>query len=295
LPPRAHDVLREYRVLAGLHGTAVPVPVPLAACPDPVVIGVPFIVMAALPGDALRSRTLPPALAAAPDAVRRGVGEQLVDVLVALRSVVPDDVGLGDLGPRSGYLTRQLTRWSGQLEHARVRPIPDLETARDWLQANRPPDADDPAAARVVHGDFKLDNALFTLDSHARLLGIVDWEMATLGDPLADLAWLIAFWRQADDPPPIGPVIARTTEIPGFATRDDLVRRYVAATGADVGYLRWFVVLALWKMAVLLEGHWARHVRGTAGAFDFGYLGEAGPELQRRIVAYARGERDSVV
>jgi len=280
LPPRAHDVLREHRILSALApaGT-VPVPRPIAACDDLDVLGVPFFVMEALPGDAIRF-ALPPALEAAPLDVRRDIGMQVVDALAALHAVDPAAVGLGDLGPPAGYVPRQLRRWRGQLDHARVRPVPDLDWAADWLEANQPPE---PAHVRIVHGDYRLDNVLFTPEPPPRLLGIVDWELATLGDPLADLGWLLAFWREESDGPHLLPILSPVMALPGFPGRAELTARYAERTGQSLPDLTFYVVFAMWRMAVLLEGHWARHVRGTAAGFDFAYLETAGPAFAARL------------
>jgi aminoglycoside phosphotransferase (APT) family kinase protein len=280
LPPRAHDVLREHRILSALapDGT-VPVPRPLAACDDPTVIGAPFFVMEALPGDAIRFE-LPPALAAAPPEARHDLGLQVVDALAALHSVEPESVGLGDLGPPSGYVPRQIRRWRGQLDLARVRPAPDLDWAADWLEQHQPPE---PARVRIVHGDFRLDNVIVALEPPPRLLGIVDWELATLGDPLADLGWLLAFWREPGDDPPDLRIMPRAMEQPGFPSRAELVARYTERSRQKLPDLTYYVVFAMWRMAVLLENHWARHVRGTAEGFDFAYLETAGPAFAARL------------
>ncbi len=279
LPPSAHDVLREFRVMRALVGSPVPVPRPLAACDDPAVLGAPFFLMEALDGDAIRFE-LPPGLRDAPAETRRAIGQQVVDALAALHTLDPAAVGLADLGKPVGYLSRQLRRWRGQLDFARVRPVVDLDWTAEWLARNLPPDAARPS---VVHGDYKLDNAIFSLEPPPRLLGVVDWEMATLGDPLADLGWLLAFWREAGDPPTELKIVPRATELPGFATRAELADRYARRTGQPLPDLPFYVVFALWKMAVLLEGHWARHVRGTAAGFDFTYLETAAPLFWARI------------
>ncbi len=279
LPPSAHDVLREARVLASLAGSGVPAPRLLAACGDLAILGAPFYVMEDLPGDAIRF-DLPPALASGPVEQRRSIGEQAVDALATLHTVDPEAIGLGDLGRPSGYLARQLKRWAGQFEYARVRPVADLDWTLAWLEGQLPPEIERPT---IVHGDYKLDNLIFTLAPPPRLLGVVDWETATLGDPLADLGWLLAFWRQSGDPTPEIPITPRVTELPGFSRRTDLASRYAERVGHTLPDLRFYVVFALWKMAVLLEGHWARHVRGTAGASDFAYLELAGPALHARV------------
>jgi aminoglycoside phosphotransferase (APT) family kinase protein len=280
LPPRAHDVLREHRILSALAPAgAVPVPRPIAACDDPAVLGAPFFIMEALPGDAVRFE-LPPALAAAPDETRRSMGLQVADALAALHTTDPAAVGLGDLGPPSGYVPRQIKRWRGQLDHARVRPVPDLDWAADWLERHQQLE---PAQVRIVHGDYRLDNVIFAPDPPPRLLGIVDWELATLGDPLADLGWLLAFWREPGDDPPDLKIMPRVMEQPGFPPRAELAARYAERVGQTLPDLKFYVVFAMWRMAVLLENHWARHLRGTAAGFDFGYLETAGPAFAARL------------
>lgn len=283
LPPSAHDVLREYRVMRGLANSQVPVPRMLASCNDPSVLGAPFFIMEALDGDAIRF-DLPWSLAdGAPMAWRRSIGEQVVDALAQLHTTDPATVGLADLGAPVGYLGRQIKRWKGQLDFARVRAVDELDWVTNWLASHTPPEAET-IQGRIVHGDYKLDNSLFSTAPPPRLLAVVDWEMATLGDPLADLGWLLAFWRQAGDDPPELRIIPRVTEVPGFSTRAELAERYAQRTDLPLSrHLRFYVVLALWKMAVLLEGHWARHVRGTAHGFDFAYLESAGPAFWARI------------
>jgi aminoglycoside phosphotransferase (APT) family kinase protein len=285
IPPSAHDVLREHRVLQALAGSAVPVPRPLAVCADPAVLGAPFYLMEALAGDAIRFE-LPPALRdqggprpLTPDPLR-AIGEQVVDALAALHTTDPAAVGLADLGRPSGYLARQLRCWQGQLDYARVRPVPDLDWVTAWLGDHLPAEK---GPAYIVHGDYKLDNVIFSHEAPPRLLGVVDWELATLGDPLADVGWLLAFWREAGDPPPELKILPRVTELPGFSTRAELAARYAARTTRPLPDLGYYVIFALWKMAVLLEGHWARHVRGTAGDFDFAYLETAGPAFWARL------------
>jgi aminoglycoside phosphotransferase (APT) family kinase protein len=279
LPPSAHDVLREYRVMQGLARSAVPVPDLILACSDPNVIGAPFYLMEELPGGAIRFR-LPPSIEAAGPEARRSIGEQVVDTLAALHTTDPGAAGLADLGKPTGYLTRQLRRWNGQLDYARVRPVPNLDWTAEWLERNLPANN---LEGCIVHGDYKLDNVLFTLEPPPRLLAVVDWEMATLGDPLADLGWLLAFWCENGTPPRELTILSRVTELPGFPGRGELAERYAEHTGRSLPDLRFYIVFALWKMAVLLEGHWARHVRGTAGSFDFTYLETGGPTLAAYI------------
>jgi aminoglycoside phosphotransferase (APT) family kinase protein len=281
IPPRAHDVAREFRVLRALHGSTVPVPMPIHLCEDPGVIGAPFYIMAALDGDALRF-DLPPAWQAATDGERRALGLAIVDTLAAMQRLDPVAIGLGDLGRVGGYIARQLRLWQTQLEHVRVRPTDELDRVTAWLTEHTPPDWTTPT---LVHGDYKLDNAIVSLAPPARVLGIVDWEMATLGDPLADLGWLLAFWRESGDPPPVLPILPRVTEALGFPDRADLALRYADQVGRALPDLAFYVTLARWKLAIILEGHWSRHIRDTAGEFDFAYLESAGPRFWASILA----------
>lgn len=272
LPPKAHDVLREYRVMTALSGSDVPVPRLIAACEDRSVLGVPFFLMEDLPGDALRF-SLPSDYRHDDDAPR-AVSEAAVDTLAALHSIDPAEVGLDTLSKPTGYIARQIALWQGQLDYARVRPVPDLDWVSSWLLDHIPPEVPQP---RIVHGDYKLDNLIFSAALPVRVLGVVDWEMAALGDPLADLGWLLAFWCEAGTPPAELSILPRLMEGDAFLRRRQLAARYAERVEATLPSLRFYVVLALWKMAILLEAHWARQVRGTAGVFDFAYLERGGP------------------
>jgi aminoglycoside phosphotransferase (APT) family kinase protein len=287
LPPKAHDVLREHRVMNSLAGSAVPVPSMLSSSQDLAVLGVPFFLMEALPGDAFRF-ALPPAFEGKPDAPGL-IANQMVDALAALHSTDPAAVGLDTLSRPVGYMARQVTLWQGQLDYAQVRPVPDLDWISTWLEEHLPDNVEPPS---IVHGDYKLDNLIFSQDYPPRLLAIVDWEMAALGDPLADLGWLLAFWCEKGTPPRQLSILPRLTEQPAFPRRHELVDRYAKRTKRSLPDLRYYIVFSLWKMAVLLEAHWARHVRGTAETFDFAYLEEGGPILAAYIrrVASGRGK-----
>ncbi len=209
--PSAHDVAREHTVLSALSGTKVRVPRTILMCEDPGVIGVPFYLMEGVDGVVMRD-DLPAWL----DDGRRGaVGDELVDALVELHSVDPAACGLDGFGKPQGYLERQLRRWKGQLELTLpfTRPLPDLEKAGEWLAAARP----ETSETTLVHGDYKLDNVVFADGPPPRLVAILDWEMSTLGDPLADLGWMVSFWREAGEDE--GDVFSRTsrvTALPGF-------------------------------------------------------------------------------
>lgn len=280
--PSAHDVLREYRVLDALKNTAVRVPRTDLACEDESVIGAPFYLMEKVEGIVIRT-DLPEVFV---ESERARIGDELVDALVELHSVDPASCGLDGLAKPTGYLERQLRRWTGQLELTMPfsRPLPDLERVGSWLADNRP----ETQQTVVVQGDYKLDNVMFAAEPPARLLAILDWEMSTLGDPLADLGWMISFWREAGDE--TGDLFADTTrgtEHPGFRTRNELIERYASATGRNVDALEWFVVLAIWKLAILLEGSYARHLAGMTDDPFFAQLEHGVPALATKALELA--------
>lgn len=278
LPPSAHDVLREYRVLEGMVRSSVPVPRPLLGCVDTSIIGAPFYIAEYVPGVTIRYE-LPDGFANAPISERRALADRFIDTLVDLHRTDPAAVGLSDLGRPAGYLTRQFRRWSQQLPQTRVRATPDIDWLTEWVAAHFPADADERPVS-IVHGDYRLDNLLFAPAPPARVLAVVDWEMSTLGDPLADLGYVLASWQQPGDSPPEIHVFSRLTELPGFPTRAELAERYAERSGRPIEDLKFYVVFALWKMSIFFEAHWARHVNGTAGAFDFS-------ALEHENVAYA--------
>ncbi|HEX2393319.1 MAG TPA: phosphotransferase family protein, partial [Solirubrobacterales bacterium] len=223
LPPSAHDVLREARLLGALDGLGPPVPEVLASCEDDAVIGAPFYVMPFIAGHVL-AESLPAALSA--DGTAERIAEQLVDGLVALHGLDFEALGLAGFGRAEGYLERQIKRFRGLLEHNATRQLPDLERVGGWL-ADQVPDS---PAATIVHGDYRLGNVMFA-PRRPRLVAVLDWEMATIGDPLADLGYMTAMWAQ--DGEPANPVaeLSRVTRLPGFPPREALAERYVEATG----------------------------------------------------------------
>lgn len=286
LLPTAHDVAREYRVLRALAGTTVPVPRPLLLCEDTSVLGAPFYLMERVDGVVIRD-TLPPAFEREV-AARRGLADALVDALADLHAVDYTAVGLGDFGKPQGYLERQLRRWTGQLDASRNRPLPDLDAVTDWLRAHVP----ESPPATIVHGDFRIDNVMFAPEPPARVLAIVDWEMATIGDPLADLGYMLSFWPEAGDPEMggLGDASWRVSALPGFPTRREIVRRYAERTGREMRDINFYVALAIWKLAILLEGSYKRHLAGTTDDPFFATLGEGIPALARRALAVCEGD-----
>ncbi len=280
LPPSAHDVLREARVLRALEGWA-PVPRVLAVCDDPAVIGAPFYVMERLDGDVV-TNAVPAALD--DEAGRHAMGEELVDALVTVHAVDWRSAGLDGFGRPDGYLERQLKRFSGLWERNRTRELPAMERVAHWLGEHMPASP----AATVVHGDYRIGNVMYAAGAPARLVAIFDWEMSTIGDPLADLGYLCTFWVDRDDPPAGIFEQHAVTRLPGFPTRGELVARYEERSGRSMSDIRWYQALALWKIIVFMEGNYRR---ALAGSVDDPYLtafGEAIAELADRAEAFTR-------
>ena len=277
LLPTAHDVLREYRVLDLLSGHDVRVPRPALACDDESVIGAPFYLMERVAGTVIRG-TLPEW---ATEDTRRDIAYELVDALAELHAVPNGPFVEAGIGKADGYLERQLRRWRGQREGAQVRELPDYDVVSEWLGANLPPQA----ATSVVHGDYKLDNVVMV--PGPRLVAILDWEMATVGDPLADLGYLLALWIEpGEDAGFLGSAGVATAQ-PGFPTREELVKRYEARTGRSMAHVGFYTTLATWKLAILLEASYARHLAGTTDDPFFAMLEDGVPFLLDRARATA--------
>ena len=273
--PTAHDMGREYRALTALYGTAVPVPRTVGLCADTDVIGAPFYVMDKLDGVTLRS---PADTGRLTPAQRRSLTDAAVRTLVALHEVDPASVGLADWGRPDGYLERQLKRWQRQWEASATAPRPEVDELHARLAGSMP----DSRFPGIVHGDFKIDNLMVGRDDPTTILGLLDWEMSTLGDTLTDLGILCSFWDQEGEF--FNPITAGATALPGFPTRDEIVDAYARARGIDVTDLDWYLVFADFKIAVILEGIHARHVQGHTAGEDFEGVGDmVGPLLNRAM------------
>lgn len=263
----AHDVLREFRILDAIKDEPVLIARPVLQCDDPAVFGGPFYVMGRVDGAPIRS-SLPAAWGATDD--HGTILEQLIDALVAIHAVDWEACGLVDLAHGAHRLERQVTRWLTQLDSYGGRPMPSAQRVATWLEANRPPDQ----APALAHGDYKLDNVLVSLDLPPRLLAVVDWEMASIGDPLVDLAWALIF-----HPGPEGTMRLGMAKEPRFGMdhlpgRDDLVRRYAEASGRDTSNIGWYDVFARWKLAIVLEGSHAKFQRGESTKPIHEYFGK---------------------
>jgi aminoglycoside phosphotransferase (APT) family kinase protein len=256
----AHDMGREHRIISALGGTGVPVAPALALCDDPAVNGAPFYVMAFVEGHVLRD--VPGAEAALTPAARRRAGESLVDVLADIHAVDPDAIGLGDLGRKEGYVERQLKRWYRQFEQSKLRDVPDVDAVHALLLRDIPAQV----GASIVHGDYRLDNCL--LGDDGDVVAVLDWEICTLGDPLADLGLLCVYWNDPEDDGAALGVSATTAE--GFPRRAELVTRYAERSGRDVGDIGYYTAFGYWKLACILDGVYTRYATG-AMASDTGF------------------------
>ncbi|MFF8564602.1 phosphotransferase family protein [Streptomyces albidoflavus] len=254
LPRSTHDMVREARVQRALRGRGVPVPEILAVCEDESLLGVPFYLMSHVDGTVVTD-TVPARLASR--AQRAATGEAVVDTLVALHAIDVSEGELASLGSPEGYLRRQVHRFSHLWEVNTSRALPAVERIADWLGRNLPASQ----AASVVHGDYRMGNLMFAPQAPARVEAILDWEMATLGDPLADLGYLTATYSEAGTP---GTPLELTpvTRWPGYPTRGQLAERYRSRTGLDLTPLPWYQTLALWKAAIFCEAIYARWRRG---------------------------------
>ncbi|RGC70239.1 Phosphotransferase enzyme family protein [Micromonospora sp. MW-13] len=294
----AHDMAREHRIISALAPTAVPVPEALLFCPDTDVIGAPFYLMEKVDGEVFRSRSQTDPLT---DGQRRDLATAMMDTLAALHAVEPAAVGLADFGRPEGFLGRQVRRWAGQLDQSRSRPLPGVDELRDALARSVPEGAN---AGRIVHGDYRLDNLLATVaagptgagtHSAAAATGtpdaagpagphpgpvsvraVLDWEMATLGDPLADLGLLLTYWTVLGDSDAAvdNPVADGLGPRAGFPSGAELIDRYAGRSDVDVGPLHWHVALGCFKLAVICEGIHYRHTLGQTLGGGFDRIGE---------------------
>ena len=276
LPPSAHDVLREARLLRALEPTPVRSPRVLAVCDDTSVIGAPFYVMERVVGDVITTAIPEPLNNPAQRAL---IADQLIDSLVELHAVDWTELDLEGYGKPTGYLERQVRRFLGLWEHNRTREVPEVEEVGAWLSANLP----ESPPSTIVHGDYRLGNTMFASGAPARLIAIFDWEMATIGDPLADVGYMMIHWTQPGDE--TGQFnLQSVTTLPGFPSRHELIARYEERSGRSMQALNWYVTLALWKAVVFMEGNYKRAI---AGSTDDPYLksfGEGVLELARRAL-----------
>ena len=273
LPPSAHDVLREARLLRAVEPAAVRTPRVLAVAEDESILaGVPFYVMAFEEGVVITSEV--PAPLDDPDG-RRHISEELIDALVEMHAVDWQGAGLEGFGKPTGYLERQLRRFGGLWEHNKTRELPLVQEVGEWLASNMP----DSPPATIVHGDYRLGNVMFADESPARLNAIFDWEMATIGDPLADVGYLTATWSEPGTEQRTMFDLMTVTQAEGFMKRDELVARYEERSGRSMSDLRWYQALAIWKAAVFMEGNYKRSLAGTTDDPYLKLFDEGVPQL----------------
>ncbi|MCB1746482.1 MAG: phosphotransferase family protein [Gammaproteobacteria bacterium] len=282
LPRGFHDVLREARIIAALAGQ-VPLAPLRAVCADESVIGAPFYVSDFVEGHVLAERT--PAVFADP-AARRRIGECVVDTLLALHALDPAAVGLADFGRPAGFLERYVARYVRYWAASKTREIPAFDAVADWLAAHLPASR----AATIVHGDYRIGNLMFAPTLPVRLAAVLDWEMAALGDPLVDLGYLTALWVQPEDPPLKFFELSGAVRAGGFHSRAELVARYAAGSDVNVEQWRWYEVLALWRLAPMMEGNYRRAVAGEVVNPYLSEFGDGAVELAERALAITRGE-----
>ncbi len=280
LPPSAHDVLREARLLTALEPTSVRTPRMLAVCADLEVIGAPFYIMERVRGAVITDEL--PATLDGPEH-RARIADELIDALVEVHATDWTTLGLEGFGKPTGYLERQLRRFNGLWEVNRTREIEELDEVGAWLAANMP----ESLPATIVHGDYRLGNTMFADGTPPRLVAILDWEMATIGDPLADIGYLMVHWVQSTD------VKSRfamhtVTDRPGFPTRQEMVARYEDRSGRSVQSLNWYVTLAMWKASVFMEGNYKRAVMGSTDDPYLRTFGEGVVELAQRALHVTR-------
>ncbi|MFI6323500.1 phosphotransferase family protein [Nonomuraea sp. NPDC050556] len=273
--PTAHDMRREWRVISALAPTPVPVPEPVAFCADESVIGAQFYLMGYVDGASVRTR----AELASPSAeVTRQLAERLAEVLAAIHAVDYREVGLEDFGRPEGYMARQLSRWCQQWERSKTASLPAYDSLVERLRERMP--ASHPAT--LVHGDYRLDNTLVRL-APPEIRAVVDWEMSTLGDPLADLGLTLTYWHDPGDDERAGiPVSGDVTLAPGFLNAAEFAAHYAKVSGRDVTDLPYYVAFGNFKLAVIVEGIHARFRQGKTVGEGFENIGSAVPTLIAR-------------
>ncbi|MEZ5217387.1 MAG: phosphotransferase family protein [Ilumatobacteraceae bacterium] len=252
----AHDMAREHKLMAAVGKTPVPVPRMLALCEDPAVNGAPFYVMSYVAGTVMDSLDKAASL---PVELRRTAAFDLIDVLAELHAADIDAIGLGDLARREGYIERQLKRWTTQWQNSKTRELAAMDEVVAALTSRVPEQKD----VAIVHGDYRFGNVLTNTET-GRIAAVLDWELCTLGDPLADVGYLGIYWARDDQ----RLVSNDPSAAPGFPSYDELVARYAERTGRDVSQIEYYVAFSYWRLAVISEGVYARYLNGAMGEQD---------------------------
>lgn len=251
----AHDMSREYRILSKLHAVYPRAPKPVAYCEDQAVLGAPFYVMERIVGVILRRD--PPAGLLTPE-LARGLGVAFIDNLVELHQLDYVAAGLGELGKPDGYVERQVRGWAERYRNARTDDAPDLAALEAWLVANLPHET----GAALIHNDYKYDNLILAPDDLTKIIGVLDWEMSTIGDPRMDLGTALSYWVQADDPADLQAVRMCATNVPGSLTRAELLERYRARTGVEIPNIVFYYAFALFKSCGVVQQIYYRYKQG---------------------------------
>ena len=280
--PTAHDMAREWRVIAALQGTDIPVPGTVAFCEDAEVVGAPFYVMERIDGEVVRD-ALPDAWPHT-TATRQAMAASLVDTMLALHSVEPEQVGLVGFGRPDGFLERQVRRWWQQWEASKTRELPAIEELHARLLAGVP----EPSRPGIVHGDYRFDNVIYARDDPGRIAAVVDWEMSTLGDPLCDLGLLAVYWVTDSDDPDLDFLPGAHRGLGhGFPTEAEMVSRYAAGSDRDLAAFEWYVALGQYKLAIIAEGIHARFLLGMTVGDGFENIGRTVPLVVDRALRRA--------
>lgn len=279
LPPRAHDMAREYRLLARIHPVFHLAPRPILLCEDASITGATFYLMERRRGLIIRAHEPAPVRA---ENVRRAISSNLVDALVALHAVDVRAHKLEDLGKPAGFVTRQVKGWAERWHKAQTEEVAEMEHVARWLDANTPLDA---TAPTLVHGDFKLDNVMLNERDVTRVIGVFDWEMAANGDPLVDLGILLSYWTHAAAAIPSNTSLAGVTHLPGWFTRDEIVERYAVQSGRDVSNIKFYEIFAVFKLAVVAGQIFYRFQRGQTADPRFARFDEYVRALGKRAAA----------
>jgi aminoglycoside phosphotransferase (APT) family kinase protein len=273
----AHDMAREYRVLSKLHDAYPLAPKALVYCDDPSILDAPFYVMNPIRGMILR-RDPPAGISLSPETARR-LSEAFVDNLARLHSLDYAAIGLVDLGKPQGYLERQVRGWIERYHNSKTHDLPEVERISPWLTANMPANSDN--AAALIHNDYKYDNLVLDANDATKIVGVLDWEMCTIGDPLTDLGTALAYWTDPQDPEEFQQIRSVPTTLPGTPTRTQLIERYTTITGRDVCEMVFYLAFARFKVAVIIQQIYYRYAQGLTQDARFA-------ELPKRIHALLR-------
>jgi aminoglycoside phosphotransferase (APT) family kinase protein len=278
VPPKAHDMGRESHVLARLHEAYPLAPKPYFFCGDEWVIGAPFYVMERRAGVVVDD-SLPEGVEPNPQ-LCRGISRMVADTLAELHAVDPDEAGLGDLGRPEGFLERQVRGWIGRYEGARTDALEEVGPLTKWLAGNIP-ESPEPA---IIHNDYKLNNLILNPDDLTDVRAVLDWEMATVGDPLFDLAVSMSYWTEPTDPEELKEVMPTVTSTPGFMSREEFMERYAKKSGRDLSDMHWYMVFGYFKLAVILQQIYARWRKGQTRDARFSDF----DERMRTLILHAK-------